>query len=83
MLGIRQNASGHGCVPKGWVVMLLKRNGLQKSSESADREKRLGNLGGYTGGNFAYQVFHPDGLSPALLNMGNGGGQDATYCCEL
>lgn len=40
-----------------------------------DREKRLGNLGGYTGGNFAYQVFHPDGLSPALLNMGNGGGR--------
>ena len=55
--------------------MLLKRNGFQKSSESADREKRLGNLGGYSGGNFAYQVFHPNGLSPALLNMGNGGGR--------
>ena len=55
--------------------MLLKRNGLQKSSEGADREKRLGNLGGYTGGNFAYQVFHPSSLSPALLNMGNGGGR--------
>lgn len=48
---------------------------LQKSSEGADREKRLGNLGGYTGGNFAYQVFHPDGLSPVLLSMGNGGGR--------
>ena len=48
---------------------------LQKSSEGADREKRLGNIGGYTGGNFAYQVFHPNGLSPTLLNMGNGGGR--------
>ena len=49
--------------------------GLQRPTEGADREKRLGNIGGYTGGNFAYQVFHPDGLSPALLNMGNGGGR--------
>ena len=56
---------------------------MDKAIKLADREKRLGNIGGYTGGNFAYQVFHPDGLSPTLLNMGNGGGQDATYCGEL
>ena len=48
---------------------------MDKVIKLADSEKRLGNLGGYTGGNFAYQVFHTDGLSPALLNMGNGGGR--------
>lgn len=59
----------------GGYFMHTPSGRLQKSSESADREKRLGNIGGYTGGNFAYQVFHPDGLSPALLSMGNGGGR--------
>ena len=53
--------------------MLLKRNGLQKSSEGADREKRLGNLNGFTGGSFAGMVYHTEYLSPSLTTMGEGG----------
>lgn len=53
--------------------MLVESNRLQKSTKGADREKRLGNIGGYTGGNFAYQVYDKTYLAPALLGMGGGG----------
>lgn len=47
---------------------------LQKSSEGADREKRLGNLNGFTGGSFAGMVYHSEYLSPSLTTMGGGAG---------
>ena len=39
------------------------------------REKRLGNLNGFTGGNFAGNVYDDRCLSPALNTMGGGGRQ--------
>lgn len=35
--------------------------------------KKMGNIYGYTGGNFGGNVYESDGLSPTLLNMGGGG----------
>ena len=35
--------------------------------------KRLGNLYGYTGGSYAYQVYDPNGLAPTINCMGGGG----------
>lgn len=39
------------------------------------REKRLGNLYGYAGGNYAYNVYDDDGISPTLNDMQGGGRQ--------
>ena len=66
----------------GGYFMHTPSGRLQKSSEGADREKRLGNLNGFTGGSFAGMVYHTEYLSPSMTTMG-GGGQDATYCGEL
>ena len=53
--------------------MCVAGNGLQKSSEGSDREKRLGNLNGFAGGSFAGMVYHTEYLSPSLTTMGGGG----------
>lgn len=37
------------------------------------KAKKIGNVYGYTGGNFGGNVYESDGLSPTLLNMGGGG----------
>lgn len=38
-------------------------------------EKKLGNLYGYTGGNFAGNVYEKEGLCPSILTMQGGGKQ--------
>lgn len=38
-------------------------------------ERRIGNLYGGTGGNFAAMVYDKSGICPTLLNMGSGGGR--------
>lgn len=52
---------------------VIKLAELPTSTKGADREKRLGNLNGFTGGSFAGMVYHPAWLSPSLTTMGGGG----------
>ena len=40
-----------------------------------ETEKKLGNLYGYTGGNFAGNVYEKEGLCPSILTMQGGGKQ--------
>jgi len=43
------------------------------------KAKKIGNVYGYTGGNFGGNVYESDGLSPTLLNMGGGGINNLWY----
>lgn len=54
--------------------MVIESKGLQVPTDDYHKEeKRIGNLYGYTGGNYAYQVYDPKYLSPCLLTMTGGG----------
>ena len=44
--------------------------------------KRLGNLGGYSGGSFGGQVYSQDGLVPTINTCGGGDREPMTIECE-
>ena len=46
------------------------------------REKKLGNLWGFTGGNYVGNVYDKECIAPALLTMQGGGKQPMIVVCE-
>lgn len=63
----------HGYAPA--ITITTFKCLIVKVMNENKREKRLGNLYGYTGGNYAYNVYDDDGLSPTLNDMQGGGRQ--------
>lgn len=63
----------HGYAPA--ITITTFKCLIVKVMNENKREKRLGNMYGYTGGNYAYNVYDDDGLSPTLNDMQGGGRQ--------
>lgn len=71
----------HGYAPA--ITITTVKCLIVKVMNEEKKEKRLGNLYGYTGGNYAYNVYDDDGLSPTLNDMQGGGRQPMVIAKRL
>ena len=70
---LKVESGGGGRVPMIIEAITENNNEADEEVNINIKTKKLGNLNGYTGGNFAYMVYDPEGLGPTINTMGGGG----------